>query len=138
MDMAEDSVCWSDDYSVDFELIDNQHKELVRMTNVLFEGCKKGSTAADVVFVKTIRAAVEYAQTHFYTEEKYMKAAGYPDLTAHQEEHDSFVKTVIEAVKNFEEGSTQPIELARFLKKWLLTHIALSDKKYEPYLANFK
>ena len=136
--MDEDSVFWSDDYSVNFELIDNQHKELVRMTNALFEGCKKGRTAADVAFIQTIRGAVEYAQTHFFTEEKYMKTTNYPDFTEHKQEHDSFVVTVVDAVKNFEEGKSEPIALARFLKKWLLTHIAESDKRYAPYLEAIK
>ena len=136
--MDEDSVCWKDEYAVNFELIDNQHKELVRMTNSLFEGCKMGSTAADNAFMQTIRGAVEYAQTHFYTEEKYMKQVNYPDLAAHKQEHDSFVSTVVAAVKDFEEGKSEPISLARFLKQWLLTHIAQSDKKYSPYLVNCK
>ncbi|MDR2662978.1 MAG: bacteriohemerythrin [Treponema sp.] len=132
--MDEDSVFWDDAYSVGFELIDGQHKELVRMTNELFEGCKKGGTAADLAFMATIRNAVEYAQTHFYTEEKYMKKVNYPDLAAHVKEHESFVATVVEAVKTFEEGKAEPLALARFLKHWLLNHIAVSDKKYGPYL----
>ena len=136
--MDEDSVFWSDDYSVDFEMIDNQHKELVRMTNTLFEGCKMGSTAADFAFIKTIRGAVEYAQTHFFTEEKYMKLANYPEMAVHKQEHDSFVATVVKAVQEFEDGKSEPIALARFLKNWLLTHIAESDKKYAPYLVDFK
>ena len=136
--MDEDFVCWNDAYSVDFELIDSQHKELVRMANALFKGCKEGSTAADEIFMKTIRGAVEYAQTHFYTEEKYMRLADYPDLAVHKQEHDSFVSTVVNAVKDFEEGKSEPISMARFLKNWLLTHIAESDKKYGPYLVSFK
>ncbi|MCL1927841.1 MAG: bacteriohemerythrin [Treponema sp.] len=132
--MDEDSVFWSDDYSVNFGLIDSQHKELVRMTNVLFDGCKKGHTAADVAFVQTIRGAVEYAQTHFFTEEKYMKMANYPNMTNHKKEHEAFVTTVVKSVHNFEKGEFEPIALARFLKEWLLTHIAESDKQYAPYL----
>ena len=134
--MDEDSVFWNDIYSVDFEVIDNQHKELVRMTNTLFDGCKKGSTSADAVFMQTIRGAVEYAQTHFFTEEKYMKMTDFPDMAAHKKEHESFVSVVLESVKNFEEGNSEPIVLARFLKTWLLTHIAEVDKKYAPYLAS--
>ena len=136
--MEADSVSWNDAYSVDFELIDNQHKELVRMTNTLFESCKMGSTAADEVFMNTIRRAVEYAQTHFYTEEKYMTQSSYPELDVHKQEHDSFVTMVVQTVADFEKGKSEPIALARFLKNWLLTHIAQSDKKYEPYLVNFK
>jgi len=85
--------------------------------------------------MKTVRSAVEYAQTHFYTEEKYMIQADYPELVPHQQEHKSFVTTVVKAVNDFEDGKSAPITLARFLKEWLLNHIAVSDKKYSPYLA---
>jgi len=133
--MSDDSVFWDDAFSVGFELIDNQHKELVRMTNELFNGCKRGSTAADIAFIKTIRSAVEYAKTHFATEEKYMTQVDYPDYAEHKGEHESFGVTVVQAVKEFEAGKSDPLELARFLKQWLLNHIAKSDKKYAPYLA---
>ena len=132
--MSDDSVFWDDQFLVNFELIDNQHKELVRMTNELFEGCKIGKTAADSAFLKTIRGALEYAQTHFFTEEKYMKQVSYPDLDEHKQEHALFVTNVITAVKDFEDNKSEPLVLARFLKQWLLNHIAKSDKKYAPYL----
>jgi hemerythrin len=38
-------------------------------------------------------------------------------------------------MSEFEAGNTAPIELAQFLKKWLLNHIAVSDKQYAPFLA---
>ena len=136
--MEEDSVCWDDSYSVNFELIDNQHKELVRMTNDLFDGCRAGGSALNRAFMQTVRNAVEYAQTHFFTEEKYMKQTNYPELNEHIKEHKAFVETVINAVKEFEEKQSDPFALARFLKQWLLNHIAKSDKKYSPYLAVLK
>ena len=133
--MDEDSVAWDDAYSVGFELIDNQHKGLVLMTNELFQGCKGGGDIAHDAFMRTIRKAVEYAQTHFYTEEKYMKQTNYPGLETHKMEHENFIEEVKKALVDFESGKAEPINLARFLKKWLLNHIALSDKQYAPFLA---
>ena len=34
-----------------------------------------------------------------------------------------------------EARNMEPVEMARYLKKWLLNHIAICDKKYMPYLA---
>ena len=136
--MDEDSVFWDDAYSVDFELIDNQHKELVRMTNALFEGCKAGGAAKDVAFMAVIRNAVEYAQTHFFTEEKYMKQGNFPELDSHVQEHKTFVTAVKNAVQEFERNESDPLVLARFLKEWLLNHIAKSDKEFGPYLTGLK
>ena len=133
--MDEDSVAWDDSFSVGFAPIDNQHKELVIMTNELFQGCKRGNTFADVAFMRTLRKTIEYAQSHFRTEEGYMMKAAYPDLPAHQTEHIEFAAEVIKLTKKFEEDKAEPVELARFLKAWLMNHIAVTDKRYTPYLA---
>ena len=133
--MSEDFVCWDDEYSVGFEIIDNQHKELIKMTNLLFKSCSMGGTVADVALMKTIRGAVEYAQNHFHLEEKYMAQLNFPELAAHKEEHEQFVALVSQTIKEFEESKSEPLALANFLKKWLLNHIAQTDKKYAPYMA---
>lgn len=136
--MSEDSVAWDDSFSVGFELFDNQHKELVKMINELFESCKKGAAAADKAFLQTIKKTAEYAVKHFSDEDKYMVKAGFPKLAEHRKQHDDFVTTVLKSINEFEAGKTAPIDLAQFLKKWLLNHIAISDKQYAPYLAKLK
>ena len=132
--MNDDSVFWDDSFSVGFAPIDNQHKDLVAMTNELFLGCKRGAVAADISFMQTVRKAVDYAKTHFVTEERYMGKVEYPGLAVHKEQHFQFVVQIVNALKEFEGGNTAPIDLARFLKNWLLEHIAKSDKQYAPYL----
>ena len=135
--MENDSVFWDDAYSVGFEPIDNQHKALVKMTNELFENCKKGTADADAAFLQTIKRAVDYARNHFSDEVNYMVQVDYPNLTEHRKLHDDFFAVVLKAMQEFESGKTAPVELARFLKNWLLTHIANSDKQYAPYLKKF-
>ncbi|MCL1927191.1 MAG: bacteriohemerythrin [Treponema sp.] len=136
--MNEDSVVWNDAYSVGFEPIDTQHKELVKMTNELFESCKQGTDAADKAFLQTIKRAAEYARNHFSDEDKYMLEANFPNLNDHRKLHDDFLAVVGKAIQDFNTGSTEPFELAQFLKNWLLTHIAEADKQYAPYLAKLK
>ena len=132
--MEEDSVAWNDLYSVGFEPIDVQHKNLVLMTNELFLACKEGADAADIAFLQTVKKAVEYAQTHFADEEDYMRSANYPHFDEQKKQHEDFVASLLKMIDEFEAGNTEPIEMARYLKKWLLNHIAISDKKYMPYL----
>jgi hemerythrin len=136
--MDDTLITWDDQFLVNCAIIDQQHRGLVDMTNELIQGCKRGNIATDVVFMKTIRKAIDYAQVHFSSEEKYMRQAAYPDLTAHQKEHEIFVAEIIKQVKAFEEDRNDPGELVEFLKNWLLNHIAVSDKKYAPYLAGLE
>ena len=38
------------------------------------------------------------------------------------------------SIDEFEVGNIEPVHFAKFLKKWLMNHIAVYDKKYAPYL----
>jgi hemerythrin len=137
MSTEKNFVVWSDAYSVGSALIDSQHKELAAMTNELFRSCEQpeGRMAS---FLKTIHRAVNYAKTHFATEEIFMRKVSYPDYIAHKKEHEDFVNEVLRQVKNFEAGTCTPLDFAMFLKTWLLNHIAVSDKKYAPFLAGVR
>jgi len=133
--MDENIVTWDESFSVDFDHIDNQHKELVKMVNDLYKACKMGALNEDIVYLRTVSRALEYARVHFSDEEKFMDMVFYPELDEHRIQHEKFVVEIKKSIKLFEDGEAAPIELANFLKNWLLDHIAVSDKKYAPYLA---
>ena len=132
--MDEDSVVWDEAYSVGLPHIDEQHKKLVSMINDLFEVCKRENSSIKVAFARAFGNAVEYAQTHFQAEEEYLKQAGYPALPEHKKEHESFMTEIWKQFSKFKEDSAAAIGLPRFLKKWLLNHIAVKDKQYAAFL----
>ena len=132
--MNEDSVTWNNSFSVGFDPIDDQHKVLVTMINELFQACEQGVLEADMAFMEIIKRALDYAETHFANEEDLLYEANYPYLDEQKEQHEAFVAEVQKTIEEFEAGNIEPIYLARFLKNWLLNHIAVFDKKYTPYL----
>jgi hemerythrin len=132
-------VEWDDRYLVGIPLIDDQHKELVNMTNTLYEGCLAGDEAARAYFMNAIHGTVDYVKYHFAAEEKILEHVKFPELAEHKREHESFVKQVFEEVKSFETGKKfVPNVFVRYLKDWILTHIAMKDKKYAAYIHNLK
>jgi hemerythrin len=133
--MDEDFVVWSDDFSVEFAPLDEQHKKLVVITNDLLKNCKEGSGVSKIDFMLLFSKASEYAITHFRDEEDYMKKAAYPNFEDHKKEHENFLAEVKSSFNKFKESDAAPMGLAVFLKKWLLNHIAVKDKLYSPYLA---
>ncbi|MDR0636972.1 MAG: bacteriohemerythrin [Treponema sp.] len=134
---VKDFVTWEDRYALGIPFIDAQHKELVRLTNELFLSCQ-GGTANDI-FRETIKAAVKYVAEHFSAEEAMMSRIKYPGLAEHKKEHEVFVQKVLEDVQHFEAGRAfVPNTFVRFLKDWILTHIAMSDKKYADYIMHLK
>ena len=136
--MSDDSVVWDNSFSVGFDPIDDQHKVLVGMTNEMFQACEQGVIAADMAFLQIIQKALDYAETHFADEEEYLSEANYPYLDEQKEQHEAFVAEVQKSIEEFEAGNIEPIYLARFLKKWLLNHIAVFDKKYAPYITKLR
>ncbi|MDR1400561.1 MAG: bacteriohemerythrin [Treponema sp.] len=137
VEVVEDFVTWEDRYALGIPFIDAQHKELVRLTNELFLSCKTGS--ANEIFRETIKAAVKYVAEHFSAEEAMLERIKYPEFAEHKKEHEVFVQKVLEDVHNFEAGrSFVPNIFVRFLKDWILTHIAMSDKKYANYIMRLK
>jgi len=128
-------VQWDDSYSIGIDLIDKQHKHLFDFTNMLYEGCRRGETAAKEHFVETLHKTVDYVTGHFSTEERIMEKINYPDTANHKKEHTDFVKKVMESQKDLEEGKKGvAIKFVQFLRDWILSHIAVCDKKFGDYL----
>jgi hemerythrin len=132
-------VEWDNKYSVGIPLIDQQHKELIRITNVLYEGVLKGDEASRAYFKDAVHGVVDYTKYHFSAEEKIMENIGFPGLTDHKKEHETFVKKLIADVQLFESGKQFISNVfVKFLRDWVLLHIAISDKKYGKYLIDLK
>ncbi|MDR2807575.1 MAG: bacteriohemerythrin [Spirochaetaceae bacterium] len=132
-------VEWDNRYSVGIPAIDEQHKELFNLTNNLYSACLQGDKESGEYFKEVIRATVNYVRFHFTAEEKIMMRIQYPELEDHKRDHESFVKKVLDDVKAFEEGHNfVPNTFVRFLRDWVLTHIAVTDKKYAEYILNLK
>jgi len=132
--MKDEIVVWDEAFSVGYPAIDDEHKKLVAMVNELFQLDEQGNAVQKSIIAKTFQKAGEYAQTHFHHEEEILKKANYSNLATHKKEHESFMHEIWEEFNLFNKGSESAVGLARFLKKWLLNHIAVVDKHYAPYL----
>jgi len=128
-------VTWSTTYSVGIKLIDDQHKELLNLVNDMYNHVNDDEEAERAYFQGVIRQAVDYVKLHFSTEEKIMKGTNFQGYAEHKKAHDSFIVSVVSAIKEFEEGKRVPlISFTHFLKDWILTHIAIMDKQYFEHL----
>jgi len=128
-------ISWTDRYALKVPLIDNQHKELIKLTNALYDTCRGGSESAKDGFRKAAHAVVEYIKVHFSTEEQIMERVDYPEAAAHKEKHKAFIRMFLDEVKAFEDGkSFVPNEFANILREWTLTHIAITDKQLGDHL----
>jgi hemerythrin len=136
---GEKFVEWDDRYSVGIPLIDDQHKHLIELTNGLYACCIGRGEDVQACFRDAIRGAVDYVKYHFAAEEKILENVKYPGIAAHKKEHESFVVKILAEVKDFEEGKKfVPNIFVRFLRDWILAHIAVEDKKYAGFILGLK
>ena len=129
-----DVVTWSPTFSVGIKIIDDQHKGLLDLVNDMFHHVSENKDAEREYFKSVIQQAIQYVKVHFSTEEKIMLHTKFPGYAEHKKAHDSFVLAVVENVRNYESGKRLTLnDFTRFLKEWVLTHIAIMDKQYFDY-----
>jgi len=127
-------IIWSNTFSCGIKLIDDQHKGLVKMVNEMFNHISGDEKQEHLYFNKIILEAVDYIRVHFVTEEKIMRFTKFKGYAEHKKEHDNFVLTVIENINAYNTGERfNLLNFTKFLKNWVLSHIAIMDKKYFEY-----
>ncbi|MDR1902392.1 MAG: bacteriohemerythrin [Treponema sp.] len=137
--MAENFMEWEDRLSIGIPVIDIQHRRLVEITNKLYEACRQGGRAIRGHFIATLHETVDYTCYHFGTEDKIMQRIRYPEYAAHKKEHDDFIIKVLKQMQDYEDEKIYaPHAMVRYLRDWILSHIAITDLKLGTYLLEMK
>jgi hemerythrin len=132
-------VEWTSRYVLGIPGIDAQHKTLIDITNALFSACRRGGKHAKRHYFRAVREVVDYIRYHFASEEKLLERIQYPGMEQHKQEHAEFVREVVATVQDFKNGRKfAPNFLARYLRDWILSHIAMTDKDYADYLFSLR
>ncbi len=127
-------VAWSDQLSVHVDQIDNEHKRLVNLLNVLNGAVQTGAGQAALSGV--LNGLVDYTVYHFSHEEDLARRSRYPGYEGHRRQHEGFTAKVLQVNADFQSGTTRvlPGEILEFLKVWLSQHIMGSDREFGAYL----
>ncbi|VAV84693.1 hypothetical protein MNBD_DELTA01-120 [hydrothermal vent metagenome] len=127
-------IVWNEGrYGVNIKEIDNQHKQLVDVINLLQSAMSEGK--GKQVLGEILGDMAQYAKGHFATEEKIMKTNGYSGYDDQKKEHDAFVAKAVALKTDFDGGRiTLSVDTLTFLKNWLDGHIANEDQKYSSFL----
>ena len=130
---------WKEDFSVNIKTIDEQHQELFRIGNSLYNiiSIKDGIDRYDEI-MKELYEMKDYAIYHFDYEEKLMAENGYPDFENHKRQHDIFIDKVqsIDELDIDEKQKKIGMELVIFIADWIENHILKSDMEYKDFLNN--
>lgn len=122
-------IKWEGKYSVGLSIIDEEHKELIRIMNAAIEAKQHNDNIDEILIL--LKQLTDYALKHFSTEEFYMAKFKYSEFQYHQEEHHNFSNKAIAYCNRVIEGDYHIAnEIFEYLKRWLVNHIQITDKKY--------
>jgi len=123
---------WEDQYSLGIEFIDEQHKSLVKLINILHGNLAEGTT--DEIIDETLSSLIDYTVYHFNSEEEMLKTYGYPSYQDHKKHHDALAQQILDIQKNIQNRSSDlSHDVTDFLVHWLVAHIVNEDKQYLQY-----
>ncbi|MCF6173117.1 MAG: hemerythrin family protein [Campylobacteraceae bacterium] len=125
---------WNNKYSLHIEKIDNQHKELFRLSAIV-ESLNKQTTKEEIK--KLFNSFFNYMRNHFRDEEAYMNSINYPLLKQHHKLHSEIIEEFTKLIKENHSLESLKEQMKIATKKWLINHIMENDLKIEKWrLAN--
>ena len=129
-----DLIIWTDKLSCGIKMIDDQHKGLVDLVNDMFRHATGNSVQEKDYFNRVIQEVIKYVKDHFAVEEKILAATKYSGYAEHKKEHEKFILVIVDNIRDYEAGKRFTLStFTRFLRDWILSHIALNDKQYFEY-----
>ena len=127
-------LVWSDILSVGNDEIDDDHRKLVNLFNMLNHSVTEG---VDPDYLEAIlEELINLTVWHFSHEERLMVKYGYEGLADHRIEHQELIKSARELQqKVLKAGKQVADEDIEFLERWLTEHILTTDMRLGTYLA---
>ena len=129
-DSWETRITWTDELATGNEIIDEQHKIIINITNAFIDACLKNESKK--ILGEMIDYLIWYTADHFGCEEKLMLEYDYPEYDKNKQLHEEFTNTVNEFKKEFDEnGESDELNksLSGTIVRWLVGHIKYEDVK---------
>ena len=127
-------LVWDSVFSVENDEIDNDHRILMNIFNLLGRSVLAGERQQYIEAV--LEELISCAAWHFCHEERLMLKHGYMELEEHRQEHLELMESVRELQQEIlRTGQLEEME-CEFLEQWLTGHILAADMKFGEYLIN--
>ncbi|MDT8375968.1 MAG: bacteriohemerythrin [Mariprofundaceae bacterium] len=127
-------LIWDDTLSVQIPEIDEDHRRLVELFNILNHAVMEGASPDYIEAV--IDELISCTVWHFRHEERLMLKHGYEGLPFHKAEHQELIECGRLLQQKFlQQGKSASNEDIRFLEQWLTGHILGADMDLGSYLA---
>ena len=126
-------LIWDNTLSVEVKEIDEDHRRLVELFNILNHSVVEGDATDYIEAV--LEELISCTVWHFRHEERLMLKYGYKGLLEHKTEHQELIESAKELQQKFlQEGKSLSSEDIEFLEHWLTGHILGADMEMGSYL----
>jgi len=127
-------IVWGDVLSVGVDEIDEDHRKLVNIFNILNHSVTEGASPEYLAAV--LEELINCTVWHFSHEERLMLKYGYEGAEEHKAEHQELIQGARELQQEIlQAGKPVADEDIEFLERWLTGHILTSDARLGSYLA---
>lgn len=113
---------WSDKYNLNNERLDNDHKQLLKITNRLTQ--RAGASNNSEILTESLYQLLRFIESHFKTEEEIMLKNNCKEYEKHKQLHNEFHKNIAKFCHQAMKQQT-PIthDLLTLLQHWITRHI---------------
>jgi hemerythrin len=126
-------LVWDQSLSVQVKEIDEDHRRLVNLFNILIHSVVEGDAKNYIEAV--LEELISCTVWHFRHEERLMLKYDYEGLAEHKAEHQELIDSVRALQQTFlQEDKPVSSEDIEFLEHWLTEHIFVADMKLGSYL----
>lgn len=120
-------MVWDPSLDTGIEVIDEQHKGIVKFINELHDAATTGDR--DKVG-EVLNGLINYTVSHFAFEEDMLEQHNYHLINAHKKVHEAFINRVNKYKEDHEKGKNIALALSGELQIWLSNHIKNEDADY--------
>ncbi len=127
-------IAWDNLLSVGDDEIDDDHRRLIDLLNILNHAVMEGE--APIYLAAVLEELINCTVWHFSHEERLMLKTGYEGYADHKAEHQELIKSVKALQQTILEAGKQMVsDDIEFLEHWLSEHILSTDMKLGTFLA---
>jgi len=120
---------WNKEHSLGLSIIDEEHKQVIEIINGIIAAKQRDNFPEEIE--EMLHEMIDYAWSHFKTEESYMLEFNFHEYQYHKEEHFDFINRMNSYFSRVVSGDYQLAnEILEFLKQWLVRHIEGTDRRY--------
>jgi len=127
-------IVWGDVLSVAVDEIDEDHRKLVNIFNILNHSVAEGESSDYLAAV--LRELINCTVWHFSHEERLMLKYGYEEIEEHKAEHGELINSVRKLQQEILQAD-KPVsdKHIEFLERWLAEHILTADMRLGSFLS---